>query len=161
MLVALYVGSHARDELAVRIGWRLTRLAQKGEFQDVTHCEAVLRQWRPGVADIASSSLRDGGVRIKPHVALTPGSWRIVDVPVWDALVARAWFEQHAGEPYDTRGALATVLPGRGRAGHWFCNESVGAAVGLRTPDLFVPAQFAAIAFTIGREVTTDFFGGA
>lgn len=149
MRVALYVGDHAGDDLLTRAGWRLTRLVQKGEFGLVTHCEAVLRQDPTGAVDIASSSVRDGGVRIKQGVFLQPESWWLVDVPAWSADRARDWFVAHAGAPYDWRGAWATVMPGHRRAGEWFCNEAVGAAAGLRTPEVFTPSQFAAICVSL------------
>lgn len=161
MLIAHYIGNHAKDTLTVRTGWALIRLAQKGDYDRVTHSEAILKTYRvSGVADIASSSLRDGGVRRKNTIALDPASWMIVDVPTWDAAKAALWFEQHDGAPYDLRGALATVLPGRSQDGHFFCNYAVGAAPGsLLTPECFTPAQFAAITLSIGQNVTDQFFG--
>jgi hypothetical protein len=156
MKVALYVGNHAKDALYVRLGWWLTRLVQKGEFGRVTHCEAILGG-DCNSATIASSSLRDGGVRVKRGVQLDAASWRIVDVPQWDAGMAALWFVQHDGEPYDWRGALATLLPGHAGRG-WFCDEAIGASAGLRTPQVFTPSQFAAICFTFGRDVTAQFF---
>jgi hypothetical protein len=153
MKVALYVGDHAGDSLWTRMGAWLTRYAQKGdEFGRVTHCEAVLAEHGDGTADIASSSVRDGGVRIMRRVLLQPGNWLIVEVPTWSAERAREWFIAHAGQPYDWRGAWATVMPGHHRSGQWFCNEAVGAAVGLRTPQVFTPSQFAAICFSFSKE---------
>jgi hypothetical protein len=158
MLIAHYVGNHAQDTLSVRLGWALTRLVQKGEFGRVTHCEAILRDWGGGVADIASSSVRDGGVRIKEKVPLTAGNWVVVSVPIWLGDFSRHWFERHAGAPYDWRGAVATVLPGHDRSNEYFCCEAVGASVGLMTPQAFTPAQFAAICMSIGRDITAEFF---
>lgn len=157
MLVALYVGDHRADGFRDRLGWWLTRQVQRGEFRRVTHVEAILAERPDGRHLIASSSLRDGGVRIKA-ATLDPAHWLIADVPAWDADAAREWFAQHIGEPYDWRGALATVLPGKNASRRWFCNEAVGAAVGLRSPAAFGPAQFAAICFTFGRDVTAEFF---
>lgn len=158
MRVALYIGDHAQDAWSVRVGAALTRLVQKGEFGRVTHVEAILAEHGDGTVDIASSSLRDGGVRIKPRVALTAGHWLVVDVPQWNVERARGWFQAHDGEPYDSRGALATVLPGHHRGGAWFCNEAVGASAGLREPATFTPAQFAAICTSFGDDVTEAFF---
>lgn len=159
MLVAHYVGDHAKDALSVRLGWAATRMVQKGRFGIVTHCEAVLHSYGQGVADIASSSLRDGGVRIKERVRLDPTHWLIADVPMWSAALSEDWFGEHDGELYDWRGAWATVMPGHHRSGERFCNEAVGASVGLLEPHTFTPAQFAAICFTLGRDVTAQFFG--
>lgn len=157
MLVALFVGSHAKDTPSVRLGWELTRLVQKGDYKRVTHCEMILGGSQSN-AIIASSSVRDGGVRIKYGVALDPANWLIVDVPQWNSDDACAWFVEHSGTPYDWRGAWATVMPGHHRTGEWFCNEACGASVDLKTPECFTPAQFAAICFTLGRDVTAQFF---
>lgn len=159
MLIAHYVGSHAKDALPVRAGWAATRLVQKGKFGRVTHCEAILHAHGRAVADIASASLRDGGcVRIKERVALQPGNWLIADVPQWDDETSEIWFMRHEGLLYDLWGAWATVMPGHHRSDEFFCNEAVGASVGLLEPHTFTPAQFAAICFTLGRDVTAQFF---
>lgn len=161
MLIAHYIGDHASDSWSVRAGWLATRLVQKGRFGIVTHCEALVHVHCAGVADIASSSVRDGGVRIKEQVQLDAGKWLISDVPQWDAVIAAQWFAEHDGAPYDWRGAWAAVMPGHHRTGQFFCNESVGASVGLQEPHIFTPAQFAAICFTLGRDLTAQFFEGA
>lgn len=158
MLIALYTGNHSKDAWNVRLGWWLTRLVQKGQYGRVTHCEAILRDYgRGGRADIASSSVRDGGVRIKADVALDPASWIIVRVPEWSEDFARDWFVLHEGAPYDWLGAWATVMPGHHGKG-FFCNEAVAASVGLLDPFIFTPSQFAAICLTLGRDVTSEFF---
>jgi len=54
-------------------------------------------------------------------------NWMIVDVPQWDVAESAAWFAEHDGELYDYRGALATLLPGKGVSNRWFCNEALGA----------------------------------
>lgn len=148
MKVALYVGDHAGDDWLVRRTCRVIRWVQKGPYRMVTHVEAILEEYDDGSVKIASSSLRDGGVRSK-QVKLTPGNWVIIDVPLWDVERARAWFALHDGQPYDWRGAAATQLPGYGREREWFCNEAVGASVGLRHPENFGPHQFASIAVSI------------
>jgi hypothetical protein len=157
MLVSLYIGNHAADALYVRLGWALTRLVQKGDFDRVTHCESILGG-DCNSAVIGSSSLRDGGVRTKHDVKMDPANWLIADVPMWDAMRAAQWFADHDGEEYDERGALATVLPGHHSSIRWFCNEAVGASAGLLTPETFTPSTFAAVCFTFGRDVTAEFF---
>lgn len=159
MLTALYIGDHARDSLPVRLGCWATQVTQRGDFKRVTHVEAILVEEADGRVTIGSASLRDGScVRVKSRVLLDPANWMIVEVPAWQAQRAQLWFAEHAGQRYDLRGALATVLPGRGRQNHWFCNQAVGAAVGLQQPHIFGPGEFAAIATSFGRDVTTDFF---
>lgn len=164
MIIAHYIGSHARDAWGVRIGWAATRFAQKGPYGIVTHTEAVLAQHADGSVTIGSATLRpeaaDGGngVRCK-SVRLVPGNWLMVDVPAFDVMRAVEWFEAHRGQRYDTRGALACLLPGKGQADRWYCTESVAASVGWQTPDAWCPAEWAAITLSIGRDVTRDFFG--
>lgn len=147
MKIALYTGNHAGAPFNVRIGAWLTRLVQKGPYGRVTHVEAVLAEHDDGTCTVGSSVMSEGGVRTT-RKALPAVAWELVDVPQWSAQFAAEWFEQHAGDPYDWRGALATVLPGHSSRG-WFCNEAVGAAVGLLTPANFTPAQFTAIAHTV------------
>ncbi len=157
MLVALFVGSHDGDTWLVRAGCAITRWVQKGTLGIVTHVEAIHAEHSDGSVTIASSSLRDGGVRSK-DVTLTLDNWRIVDVPQWDEQQSIEWFRLHDGEAYDKRGALATVLPGAGVWNEWFCNEAIGASISLRCPETFGPHQFAAIALTLGVDVTREFF---
>ncbi len=157
MKVCLFVGRHDKDTLAVRAGWEITRFAQKGPLGIVTHTEAIHDEYTDGRVRIASSSLRDGGVRGK-DVRLTADNWRIVDVPVWSLSRSQEWFAAHDGELYDLRGALATVLPGTGVWNRKFCNQAVGASGGLRCPETFSPSQFAAVCLTFGVDVTQEFF---
>lgn len=159
MKIACYIGNHAGDTPLVRAGWAITRMVQKGPHADVTHTEAILDEHADGAVDIGSSSLRDKGVRIKEHVRLTPGNWRIFDVPKWDRQDALEWFIEHKGEPYDTRGAFASWLP---IVWHWikrwFCSEAVAASAGMKAPNTYGPALLAAIAEHFGRDVTAEFF---
>lgn len=149
MKIALYIGNHDKDSWTVRLGWWLTRLVQKGSYSNVTHVEAILKEWDDGSVTIASASLRDGGVRMKRCI-LTPGHWDIVDVPRWDVERAEQWFVEHDGEPYDWRGAFATCMPfSWDEYKQWFCNGAVGAAVGLECPEIFGPSQFAAICHSL------------
>lgn len=164
MLVALYIGNHSGDTLLVRLGWAATRLVQRGKYRRVTHTEMILERHPDGTVDIGSSTLRRenngrNGVRIKERVTLKPGNWLIADVPMWDAVWSRVWFEANKGKPYDKRGAVGTAIP---FVGHnpdaEFCNGADGASVGLEAAHTFGPAQFAAVCFTFGRDVTEEFF---
>jgi hypothetical protein len=158
MKIALYIGTHAKDDALTRIGWAATRVVQKGKFRRVTHVEAILEEHADGSVTIGSASLRDGGVRTKT-VKLTQEHWLIYDVPVWDVEQSRLWFVEHAGESYDWRGAFVTWLPATwDDEKAWFCNESVAASVGMVDPDIFGPSGFAAVAASFGRDVTEEFF---
>ena len=150
MKVAFYIGNHAEDSWLTRLGWWLTRKLQKGSLSIVTHCEAIHAEHDDGTVTIASASLRDGGVRSK-RCALVPDHWMVVDVPQWDTAASACWFAEHEGQGYDWRGAVATCLPGRGSPDRWFCNEAVGASVGLVNPETFGPHQFAAVAVSLGQ----------
>lgn len=156
MKVALFVGDHAADGWLARLGWYVTRRVQKGPYAEVTHCEAIHAEHDDGSVTIASASLRDGGVRGK-RVRLNPAHWRIVDVPAWDAQASIALLAHTNGQKYDWRGALATCLPGSPDASRWFCNAWVGHPY-LLASQTFGPHHFAAIALTLGRDVTRDFF---
>lgn len=149
MKVALYIGSHTKDDPSVRLGWWLTRLVQKGRFANVTHVEAILKEWDDGSVTIGSASIRDGGVRTK-RCHLNPDHWLIIDVPQWDVKKAIDWFEEHEGEPYDWRGAFATCMPFMWDTKGWFCNEAVAAPF-LDSPEIFGPSQFAAICHSFNQ----------
>jgi len=160
MIVLGYIGNHKGGGLRRRAGRELIRLGQwPYTFRRVTHTEMLLDgTWDQ--ADIASSSLMDGGVRIKPAVRLNPAHWIAVDVPTWDARQSAAWFFAHLGEAYDTRGAIGSVLYGIGSNDGWFCNEACGASVGLIDPQTMPPAGFIALALCQpgARIVTDEFF---
>lgn len=158
MKAALYIGDHKKDAFIVRLGWAATRLVQKGEYANVTHVEAILTEHDDGSVDIGSASIRDGGVRVK-KTYLNPNHWMIVDVPKFSVTKARKWFADHAGEKYDSRGAFASAFPIQWKQHNkWFCNESVGASVGMKSPEIFGPSQFAAVAMSFGTDVTDEFF---
>lgn len=156
MKLAHYIGDHAADTTLVRLGWRLTRLAQKGPYGIVTHVEAIHEEHADGSVSIASASLRDKGVRPK-KVTLDPDHWWVVDVPLWDVQRSIDFLDLTIGLPYDYRGALATMLPGSQDSARWFCNEWVAAPF-IKAPGSFSPSQFAAITLSLGTDVTREFF---
>lgn len=163
MIVLAYVGRHKGEGLRAWLGWALIRLGQVGRtHRRVTHTEILLDgQWHSAV--IGSSSLLDGGVRIKRFVRLTPGNWRafyLPDGPQRSTALAWGWFQKHQGQPYDWRGAVGSVLYGLGhRAGSWFCNEACGAALRQTDPHKSPPAAFIAWLVDLGAiDVTDEFF---
>lgn len=158
MKLLLYIGDHTKDNPSVRLGWWLTRLVQKGQFSNVTHVEAILQENADGTVNIASSSLREGGVRIKQNVKLDPTHWIVVET-VYSAETAHQWFLDHLGQKYDALGAFATCMPFQwSQKDRWFCNQAVGASIGLKSPETFGPSQFSTFALTIGQDVTESFF---
>ena len=156
MKLAFYIGNHAEDDLPTRAGWWITRAVQKGPYSGVTHVEAIHAEHADGTVTIASSSVRDGGVRAK-RVALNPAHWMIVDVPFWDVQRSRNLLTQTKGAPYDWRGAIATAFLGSQDSTRYFCNEWVGQPF-LKAPATFSPSTFAAVCLSMGRDVTDLFF---
>lgn len=160
MIILGYIGDHKKDEIHVRLGWWFTRLVQTGPHKRITHTESVLKGDNYKLCTIASSSVRDGGVRIKERITLTKGHWIAIDVPVWDYWLAVAWFDVHTGAKYDWLGAIGSILFFvRGSKGKWFCNEATGAPY-IQTPEQYTPSKFWAIAMSMpgARDVTDDFF---
>lgn len=156
MKTALYVGDHAGDTALVKFGCYMTRKVQKGIYSTVTHVEAIHEEHSDGTVTIASSSLREGGVRSK-RVALDRDNWWIVNVPIWDVDLSIDLLFETEGMQYDWRGAAATVFIGNHNSDSWFCNEWCGYPY-LKESSRFTPSQYAAIAFSLGRDITDSFF---
>lgn len=156
MKIAHYIGDHAGDSLTVRAGWWITRKVQKGIYACTTHVEAIHEEHSDGSVTIASSSLRDGGVRTK-RVVLNPMHWCIVDVLMWDVQQSIALMSHTHGAKYDLRGAIATAFIGSPQTGRYFCNQWVGFPY-LQASATFGPHHFHAICLSLGSDVTEDFF---
>lgn len=151
MKIAFYTGNNSNSTFAVRAGCWLTKLAQKGPYGDITHCEAIHAEYDDGCVLIAGASHRDRGVRSK-KIKLDPIKWIIVDVPQWDVNRSLELLNNTRGQPYDWSGAIATVLPGKEDAISWFCNEWVSKPFLLSSSN-FGPHQLAAICLSIGSIV--------
>lgn len=156
MKVAHYTGDHTGNDWMARLGVSLTRLGQKGPYGHITHTEAIHAEHADGTVTIASSSFRDGGVRSK-RTWLNPAHWLITDVPQWDVGQSVALLKHTEGWPYDLRGALATMLPGRPSDIAYFCNRWVSTPY-LQAAGSFGPHHLAAICMSIGQDATTEFF---
>lgn len=161
MKVLAFTGRHTKDDLTARVGWALVRLAQAGaRYKRTTHVESLLSEpWYS--ATIASSSLRDGGVRVRHGVRLNPAHWMVIDIPIWDVDKAIDWYASHEGARYDWRGAVATIfwfLPDSKT--RWFCNEAVAAPFGLIDAHRQTPAAFIATLMSLpgSQDVTAEFF---
>jgi len=106
----------------------------KGQY---SHCELVL-QTSKGVSLCASSSLMDGGVRLK-HIVLDPEHWDLVEVGGSPAK-AWAWATEHEEERYDVLGLLGFMWRRQsGEQRKWFCSEAVAAMLGMPEPWRFDP----------------------
>lgn len=155
MRVALYTG--VPDTPAERCMFALIRKVQKGPFGNIVHTEAIHEEHADGSVTIASASLRDGGVRSK-RVTLNPAHWWVVDVPLWPDSLSKDLLARTLGAKYDIRGAIASVFIGSDDYTRWFCNEWCGHPY-LKCSSYFSPSQFAAIALSLGQDITRDFFG--
>ena len=114
---------------------RLVRWWTKSPY---SHVEMVFGDGWAG-----SASFTDGGVRLK-RITFDPGKWDFIDLPEHLKPAARAWFDQHAGSPYDLLGNLQFILAPFGQAeDHWFCSEACAAALGIIEPGRYDPGTLA------------------
>ena len=96
----------------------------------------------PAVFDCYSSSIRDGGVRVKT-MPLPDAKWDLIPVPATEAQV-RAAFETTRGAKYDWLGATGVIARWRHDKRKWFCSEWCAMALGLPNPERFCPGSLAA-----------------
>jgi len=141
---------------------------------DYSHCELILSR-RGDLFECASSSMMDGGVRVK-WIKLNPAHWELLDVPAdpdkvrawataWEideraaALgMVRAWFDEHEGERYDLPGLLGFVVRRiKGWLRAWWCSEACTDALGWVDSWRFDVASFLALARTLGRPHRGEF----
>jgi hypothetical protein len=123
MKVAFFKGRHPGIK-----GWLgvMTKWWTDGPY---SHAELVVGETPDGKSICWSSTYLDRGVRQSAEQA-----------------AALAWFEQHAGEPYDVLGLLGFVWRREeGAKSKWFCSEAVAAALGWPEAWRFDPNTFAAI----------------
>lgn len=110
---------------------RLVRWWRKGPY---SHVELVFSD---GIS--ASSSFEDGGVRFK-QIDFDPDNWDLIELPGYDEPAARAWFEQHEGEPYDVLGNIGFLWrPISGMRWMQFCSEAFLSALGFHDTWRFCP----------------------
>ena len=128
MRLAFYKGRH-------RLFDRVVQWWTRGPY---SHVELVFSD---GLA--ASSSVRDGGVRVKA-INFAPDRWDILPID-GDEAPARAWFAAHLGQAYDAAGLFGFVWrPAAGATRRWFCSEAVAAALGMGDAWRFCPNTLAA-----------------
>ncbi len=114
-----------------------------------SHCElAVLRD--NGQYDCYSSSIRDGGVRLKT-MPLPPEKWDLIPVRATEAQV-RAAFETTRGTKYDWLGATGVIARWRHDRYKWFCSEWCSWTLGLPNPERFCPGSLAEYCRTHGKQ---------
>lgn len=101
MLLAFYKGR-------ARIGNRLIADLTDGPY---SHVEVILETGKDGWALCLSSSMMDGGVRVK-LINTASANWDIVTVRTsMTTDDAWAWFHAHSNAKYDYAGALRYRLP--------------------------------------------------
>ena len=116
---------------------RLTAWWLKGPY---SHCELVLDTNESDVSTCASSSLDDGGVRIK-RMRLDPALWDLVPV-TGDLALVNAWLCENLGKSYDYRGfaGFAARFLGHNKDS-WLCSEAVADMLGLPDSWRFDPCS--------------------
>lgn len=137
MQVAFYKGR-------TRLFDRVTQLWLRGNY---SHCELVLETDATGRYVCASSSMMDGGVRVK-HMTLNPDHWDVVSVS-GSADAAWAWLRKHEGAGYDYLGLLGFVARALGHhPGRFICSEAVAEMLGMADGWRFDPCSlYAALAW--------------
>jgi hypothetical protein len=148
------------------MGYHATKFGQRAygpELARITHTELLLcGPWHS--ASIASSSIVDGGVRIRHNVRLNPAHWVALERPLradYEASL-QDWFVRNKGKPYDLRGAAGCVMPAlvQHNNGAYYCTEGVASAARYAAPHTFCPAAFYLSEIALGAiDVTEDFFG--
>ena len=105
---------------------QLTCWWTRGEY---SHVEVVLGRNADGTNICASSSARDGGVRIK-NIKMPSYKWDLIEVEA-DVAQVRAWFDGQEGKKYDYLAWLGFLWRREtGSRNRWFCSEAVATALG-------------------------------
>ena len=144
LYLALYKGNREGWGIAsikARFGDWITRKITRGIY---SHCEIAYPLPSGGYA-CYSSSIRDGGVRMKV-MPLPDDKWDLIPletVPAAD--LDRVW-RSARGKKYDWAGAIGTVLKVRQNGNKWFCSEFCAAVMGIDDGWRFSPNDLAALA---------------
>ena len=120
---------------------RLTAWWLKGPY---SHVELILDTDKNGLAICASSSMMDGGVRVK-HMRLDPDHWDLVPVS-GSADAAWEWLRKHEGAGYDYLGLLGFIARAIGHnPGRFVCSEAVAEMLGIPDGWRFDPCSLCAV----------------
>ena len=106
-----------------------------------SHCELAVAHGN-GQYDCYSSSIRDGGVRLK-GMPLPPEKWDLIPVDVSHEQVHAA-LAATRGAKYDWLGATGVIARWRHDKRKYFCSEWCAMALGLANPERFCPGSLAA-----------------
>jgi len=167
-MITLHSIAPPRGGISARAGYCATVFGQRAygpNLKRITHTELLLGgPWNS--ASIASSSIVDGGVRIRHGVRLNLAHWIALERPLPPDHEAALgdWFIRNQGKPYDLRGAAGCVMPAlvQHNNGAFYCTEAVASAARYEAPHTFCPAAFYLSERALGAiDVTQDFFKGA
>ena len=114
-----------------------------------SHCELVV-PCADGQYDCYSSSIRDGGVRLKT-MPLPPEKWDLIPVDVKPEQVYEA-LAATFGAKYDWLGATGVIARWRHDKRKWFCSEWCAWTLGLANPERFCPGSLAEYCRTHGKQ---------
>lgn len=112
-------------------GWRYRLAHWAGKSLDhgpYSHGEIIFSDKTVG------SAWLDGGVQVRqmPPEHYDADIWDFFSLPDEMEAQARAWFEAHAGEPYDLIGPARFALGIlRQRSERWYCHEAIAESLGL------------------------------
>ena len=149
MQVAFYKGRTSwafsgpvRDRLRTAKHAAYDRIAPWWLHGRYSHVELILGIDDQSMSICASSSIRDGGVRVK-HMRLKSENWDVIDAPArCDVYDAWHWLAQHNDDPYDWRGSAGFVLPPLGHDEDKVnCGEAVAAMLGVPEPWRYHPCN--------------------
>ena len=137
MQIAFYKGRK-------RLFNRITSWWLRGKY---SHVELVLGKDEAGQAICASSSMLDGGVRVK-HMTLHPDHWDLVPV-FGNPQQAWSWLKEHEKAKYDYLGLLGFIARAIGHSPSRFvCSEAVAEMIGMQDGWRFDPCSLhAAVLF--------------
>ena len=97
----------------------------------------------PAVFDCYSSSIRDGGVRVK-IMPLPPEKWDLIPIRQTNAYADTLnHYGATRGQPYDWLGAVGVITRWRDDRRKWFCSEWCAAALRLDNSARFSPEALA------------------
>lgn len=140
--VAFYKGRktirHPYDLLAKFADW-LTRKVTKGEY---SHCEIAI-QSSGELYYCYSSSVRDGGVRVK-EMNLPQDKWDLIKIDADKDLIID-FYLRTKGMKYDWFGAIGVVLKTKQAKSKYFCSEWVFECLGGKESWRFSPNELYAI----------------
>lgn len=135
--IAFYKGNRdKKDGLAfyyrAKLSDWLIRVFTKGPY---SHAELAVPLGE-GQYRCYTSSIRDGGVRVK-NMPLPEDKWDLIPISKLGSLrndspeTIEAFFESKKGLKYDFLGALGIILPTQDRANKWFCSEIIAEYFGI------------------------------